>query len=161
MTEDSASVADKIKKKLHIQSKSGLEKFQVIFIVILIIVVIVIVIHQSSFQEWSAKNIYLAGGFTGGFFLGIASSWSRSQECCCSRILLIWMTWPLVFVVIWICSFFLLTVLASPNIIWILNHKTNEIHCCAVFHGSLLIHTELDWKSNCLVMQTEKSNCIV
>ena len=30
MTEDSASVADKIKKKLHIQSKSGLEKFQVI-----------------------------------------------------------------------------------------------------------------------------------
>jgi len=52
MTEDSASVADKIKKKLHIQSKSGLEKF----------------------QEWSAKNIYLAGGFTGGFFLGIASS---------------------------------------------------------------------------------------
>merc|ERR1719429_117783 len=31
MTEDSASVADKIKKKLHIQSKSGLEKFQVNF----------------------------------------------------------------------------------------------------------------------------------
>ena len=30
MTEDSASVADKIKKKLHIQSKSGLEKFQVV-----------------------------------------------------------------------------------------------------------------------------------
>merc|ERR1712203_998988 len=50
MTEDSTSVADKIKKKLHIQSKSGLEKF----------------------QEWSSKNIYLAGGFTGGFFLGIA-----------------------------------------------------------------------------------------
>ena len=86
MTNDSASVADKIKKKLHIQSKSGLEKFQVVFIVVLIIVVIsvivmpcpymviVIVIHSSSIQEWSAKNIYLAGGFTGGFFLGIASS---------------------------------------------------------------------------------------
>ena len=29
MTQDSTSVADKIKKKLHIQSKSGLEKFQV------------------------------------------------------------------------------------------------------------------------------------
>jgi len=52
MTSDSATVADKLKKKLHIQSKSGLERF----------------------QEWSAKNVYLAGGFTGGFFLGIASS---------------------------------------------------------------------------------------
>eukprot|EP00092_Neocalanus_flemingeri_P004978 GFUD01005354.1.p1 GENE.GFUD01005354.1~~GFUD01005354.1.p1 ORF type:complete len:151 (-),score=57.50 GFUD01005354.1:346-798(-) len=52
MTSDSASMADKIKKKLHLKSKSGLEKF----------------------QEWSARNIYLAGGFTGGFFLGIASS---------------------------------------------------------------------------------------
>merc|ERR1719150_2126534 len=38
MTNDSATVADKLKKKLHIQSKSGFEKF----------------------QEWSAKNIYLA-----------------------------------------------------------------------------------------------------
>ena len=70
MTEDSASVADKIKKKLHIQSKSGLEKFQVIFNVILLL----IAPSSSSIQEWSAKNIYLAGGFTGGFFLGIASS---------------------------------------------------------------------------------------
>eukprot|EP00090_Calanus_glacialis_P030800 TRINITY_DN5006_c0_g1_i1.p1 TRINITY_DN5006_c0_g1~~TRINITY_DN5006_c0_g1_i1.p1 ORF type:complete len:150 (-),score=56.07 TRINITY_DN5006_c0_g1_i1:164-613(-) len=52
MTTDSASMADKIKKKLHMKSKSGFEKF----------------------QEWSAKNVYLAGGFTGGFFLGIASS---------------------------------------------------------------------------------------
>ena len=41
MTEDSASVADKIKKKLHIQSKSGLEKFQVIFIGILLMIVVV------------------------------------------------------------------------------------------------------------------------
>jgi len=52
MTNDSASMADKIKKKLHIESKSGMQKF----------------------QDWSARNIYLAGGFTGGFFLGIASS---------------------------------------------------------------------------------------
>ena len=52
MTSDSASVAEKLKEKLHIKSKSSLEKF----------------------QEWSARNIYLAGGFTGGFFLGIASS---------------------------------------------------------------------------------------
>ena len=29
MTNDSATVADKLKKKLHIQSKSGFEKFQV------------------------------------------------------------------------------------------------------------------------------------
>ena len=72
MTEDSASVADKIKKKLHIQSKSGLEKFQVITIIHHRCHGLVI--HSSSTQEWSAKNIYLAGGFTGGFFLGIASS---------------------------------------------------------------------------------------
>merc|ERR1719309_500460 len=52
MTSDSATVADKIQEKLHIKSKSSMEKF----------------------QDWSAKNIYLAGGFTGGFFLGIASS---------------------------------------------------------------------------------------
>ena len=52
MTSDSASVAETLKEKLHIKSKSSFEKF----------------------QEWSAKNIYLAGGFTGGFFLGIASS---------------------------------------------------------------------------------------
>ena len=52
MTNDSASMADRIKKKLHIKSKSSFERF----------------------QEWSEKNIYLAGGFTGGFFLGIASS---------------------------------------------------------------------------------------
>ena len=52
VSNDSVTMADKLKQKLHIKSKSGLEKF----------------------QEWSAKNIYLAGGFTGGFFLGIASS---------------------------------------------------------------------------------------
>ena len=54
MTTDSSSMAEKLKKKLHIKSKSGLEKF----------------------QDFAAKNIYVAGGFTGGFFLGIASSWS-------------------------------------------------------------------------------------
>ena len=32
---DSASVADKIKKKLHIQSKSGWEKFQVLRIIMI------------------------------------------------------------------------------------------------------------------------------
>ena len=49
---DSTSMADKLKQKLHIKSKSGMEKF----------------------QDFAAKNIYVAGGFTGGFFLGIASS---------------------------------------------------------------------------------------
>ena len=28
----------------------------------------------EQFQEFAAENVYLAGGFTGGFFLGIA--WS-------------------------------------------------------------------------------------
>ena len=52
VSNDSVSMADQLKQKLHIKSKSGFQKF----------------------QEWSSKNIYLAGGFTGGFFLGIASS---------------------------------------------------------------------------------------
>jgi len=52
MTNDSTSMADKLKRKLHLKSKSGMEKF----------------------QDFAAENIYIAGGFTGGFFLGIASS---------------------------------------------------------------------------------------
>jgi hypothetical protein len=52
MTTDSTSMADKLKKKLHIKSKTGMQKF----------------------QDFASKNIYVAGGFTGGFFLGIASS---------------------------------------------------------------------------------------
>ena len=52
MTNDSSSMADKLKKKLHIKSKTGFQRF----------------------QDFAAKNIYVAGGFTGGFFLGIASS---------------------------------------------------------------------------------------
>ena len=52
MTNDSATLADQMKDKLKIQSKTGLQKF----------------------QDFAAKNVYMAGGFTGGFFLGIASS---------------------------------------------------------------------------------------
>jgi len=52
MTDDSASVADKIKDKLRLKSRSGLEKF----------------------QDFAAENAYMAGGFTGGFFMGIACS---------------------------------------------------------------------------------------
>ncbi len=52
MANDSNTMADKLKKKLHLKSKSGFEKF----------------------QDFASKNIYVAGGFTGGFFLGIASS---------------------------------------------------------------------------------------
>lgn len=52
ITNDTSSVAERMKDKLKIKSKTGLQKF----------------------QEFSAKNVYLAGGFTGGFFLGIASS---------------------------------------------------------------------------------------
>ena len=52
MANDSNTMADKLKKKLHLKSKSGFEKF----------------------QDFAAKNVYVAGGFTGGFFLGIASS---------------------------------------------------------------------------------------
>ena len=52
MTNDTTSIADKVKDKLKLRSKSGFEKF----------------------QDFAKDNIYLAGGFTGGFFLGIA--WS-------------------------------------------------------------------------------------
>ena len=52
MVEDSSSISDRIKNKLKIQTKSTGEKM----------------------LDFAKKNIYLAGGFTGGFFLGIASS---------------------------------------------------------------------------------------
>ena len=52
MTKDSSSVADKVKDKLKIRSRSSFEKF----------------------MDFAGEHIYLAGGFTGGFFLGIASS---------------------------------------------------------------------------------------
>lgn len=52
MTNDTNGMADKMKDKLKIKSKTGMQKF----------------------QEFAAENVYLAGGFTGGFFLGIASS---------------------------------------------------------------------------------------
>jgi uncharacterized membrane protein (Fun14 family) len=52
MTNDSSSLASQVKEKLHLRSKTGMEKF----------------------QDFASKNVYVAGGFTGGFFLGIASS---------------------------------------------------------------------------------------
>uniref|UniRef100_A0A0K2V452 FUN14 domain-containing protein 1 n=1 Tax=Lepeophtheirus salmonis TaxID=72036 RepID=A0A0K2V452_LEPSM len=52
MTDDTSTLADVVKDKLRIKSKSGIEKF----------------------QDYASKNVYVAGGFTGGFFLGIASS---------------------------------------------------------------------------------------
>jgi len=52
MSNDTKSMAGVMKDKLQMNTKSGFEKF----------------------QEFAAKNVYVAGGFTGGFFLGIASS---------------------------------------------------------------------------------------
>jgi FUN14 domain-containing protein 1 len=52
LSEDCAAVAGKTKDNLTKQGKSGFEQF----------------------QEFAAENVYLAGGFTRGFFLGIA--WS-------------------------------------------------------------------------------------
>jgi hypothetical protein len=43
---------EQVKDKLKLKSKSGFEKF----------------------MDYAKDNIYVAGGFTGGFFLGIASS---------------------------------------------------------------------------------------
>jgi len=50
--EDCAAAAGKTKDNLTKKGKSGFEQF----------------------QDFAAENVYLAGGFTGGFFLGIA--WS-------------------------------------------------------------------------------------
>jgi hypothetical protein len=58
MTRDSNSVADRVKDKLRLKTRSGFEKF----------------------MDFAGENVYLAGGFTGGFFLGIASSWKRESQ---------------------------------------------------------------------------------
>merc|ERR1711935_546814 len=52
ITNDSSSLKDQLKDKLKIQTKSTGEKF----------------------ADFAKKNVYLAGGFTGGFFIGLASS---------------------------------------------------------------------------------------
>ena len=52
MGSDSASVADRVKDKLRLRTRSGFQKL----------------------SDFAAENAYVAGGFTGGFFLGIASS---------------------------------------------------------------------------------------
>ncbi len=52
MSRDTATLADRVKEKLRVRSKSGVEKM----------------------ADFAKDNVYVAGGFTGGFFLGIASS---------------------------------------------------------------------------------------
>lgn len=52
MSSDSATIADRVKDKLKLRSRTSMEKF----------------------MDFASENVYLAGGFTGGFFLGIASS---------------------------------------------------------------------------------------
>jgi FUN14 domain-containing protein 1 len=52
MANDTSSLSDRVKDRLRIQSRSTIDKF----------------------NDFAKKNIYLAGGFTGGFFIGIASS---------------------------------------------------------------------------------------
>merc|ERR1711879_872671 len=52
MGRDSSTVADRVKDKLKMRSRSGFERF----------------------MDFASDNVFLAGGFTGGFFLGIASS---------------------------------------------------------------------------------------
>eukprot|EP00095_Tigriopus_kingsejongensis_P003545 maker-scaffold106_size358372-snap-gene-2.34 protein:Tk03545 transcript:maker-scaffold106_size358372-snap-gene-2.34-mRNA-1 annotation:"fun14 domain-containing protein 1" len=52
MGSDSQSVTDRVRDSFSRKSKSGFQKF----------------------CDFAAENAYIAGGFTGGFFLGIASS---------------------------------------------------------------------------------------
>merc|ERR1711997_200951 len=52
ITNETSSLTDRMKQKLRLQTKSTGEKM----------------------MDFAQKNIYLAGGFTGGFFIGIASS---------------------------------------------------------------------------------------
>ena len=52
MANDSTSLTDRMKEKLRLNSRSAADRW----------------------ADFAKKNIYLAGGFTGGFFIGIASS---------------------------------------------------------------------------------------
>ena len=52
MNSDSQTLANQLKEQIRGRSRSGMEKF----------------------GDFAAQNVWLAGGFTGGFFLGIASS---------------------------------------------------------------------------------------
>merc|ERR1711971_1365990 len=52
ITNDSSSFSEQVKDKLKIRTKSSGEKM----------------------MDFAKKNVYLAGGFTGGFFIGLASS---------------------------------------------------------------------------------------
>ncbi len=52
MSRDSSSLADRVKDRLRVRSRTAMDKF----------------------ADFAKDNVYVAGGFTGGFFLGIASS---------------------------------------------------------------------------------------
>jgi FUN14 domain-containing protein 1 len=52
MSDDTSGVADRIRDRLRMRSRNGYERF----------------------RDVAGQNAYLVGGFTGGFFLGIASS---------------------------------------------------------------------------------------
>ena len=53
MANDSTSITDRMREKLRLQSRTA----------------------SNAWADFAKKNVYLAGGFTGGFFIGIASSW--------------------------------------------------------------------------------------
>ena len=76
MTEDSASVADKIKKKLHIQSKSGLEKFQVSLLLIIVLARSHSYIHLLSRNGVPKTSTLLVDS------LGVFSLVSRPPDSC-------------------------------------------------------------------------------
>ena len=61
MSSDSSSLADRVRNKLKLRSKSGFEKF----------------------MDYSKKNVYVAGGFTAGVFNSILLSdpKTRNQSC--------------------------------------------------------------------------------
>jgi hypothetical protein len=52
VTSDTTSLADRLRDRLRLRRKSGLEKF----------------------LDFAKKNIYITGSFTAGLFLGIAYS---------------------------------------------------------------------------------------
>merc|ERR1712047_226866 len=52
MANDSTSITDRMREKLRLQSRTA----------------------SNAWADFAKKNVYLAGGFTGGFFIGIASS---------------------------------------------------------------------------------------
>ena len=110
MANDSTSITDRMREKLRLQSRTA----------------------SNAWADFAKKNVYLAGGFTGGFFIGIASSW-KSEIL---KNILFWPRWTSAFKLIpcrniekWI------TILC----LYILIHTILQNYLCKMMHERKII----------------------